>query len=190
MHSLCGIIGSCRHLLSLTLFLPADSAAWTQSLCNSFNDVGDSPGLAELIPLLTLRAALQLKNLQTLTKDLEPSSSAPHCGGAGRHEGMDVGWRPKRDMSMWAVSQVSICHLHSAFTAVALILTLPDIVRQTSRNTQESPYSSIMRNLERFLNFTSSSRTFLEIDRSHPHRSQVSTSSLSHRCLFIVLNAC
>ena len=115
MHSLCGIIGSCRHLLSLTLFLPADSAAWTQSLCNSFNDVGDSPGLAELIPLLTLRAPLQLKNLQTLTKDLEPSSSAPHCGGAGRHEGMDVGWRPKRDMSMWAVSQVSICHLHCPF---------------------------------------------------------------------------
>ncbi|GAA6005903.1 hypothetical protein JCM11491_004055 [Sporobolomyces phaffii] len=84
MHSLCGIIGSCRQLLSLTLFLPADSAAWTQSLCNSFND---------------------LKNLQTLTKDVEPSSSDAHCGGAGRHEGMDVGWRPKRDMSMWAVSQ-------------------------------------------------------------------------------------
>ncbi|GAA5888193.1 hypothetical protein JCM16303_003773 [Sporobolomyces ruberrimus] len=84
MHSLCGIIGSCRQLLSLTLFLPADSAAWTQSLCNSFND---------------------LKNLQVLTKDVEPSSSEPHCGGAGRHEGMDVGWRPKRDMSMWAVSQ-------------------------------------------------------------------------------------
>ncbi|GAA5947716.1 hypothetical protein JCM3765_001047 [Sporobolomyces pararoseus] len=84
MHSLCGIIGSCRHLLSLTLFLPADSAAWTQSLCNSFTD---------------------LKNLQILTKDVEPSSTEPHCGGAGRHEGMDVGWRPKKEMSMWAVSQ-------------------------------------------------------------------------------------
>ncbi|GAA6064680.1 hypothetical protein JCM10212_006176 [Sporobolomyces blumeae] len=84
MHSLCGIIGSCRNLLALTLFLPADSAAWTQSLVTSFTD---------------------LRNLQTLTKDLEASSSAPHCGGAGRHEGMDVGWRPKRDMSMWSVSQ-------------------------------------------------------------------------------------
>ncbi|GAA5831034.1 hypothetical protein JCM3766R1_006212 [Sporobolomyces carnicolor] len=84
MHSLCGIIGSCRQLLSLTLLLPADSAAWTQSLCNSFND---------------------LKNLQTLIKDVDPSSTEPHCGGVGRHEGMDVGWRPRRDMSMWAISQ-------------------------------------------------------------------------------------
>ncbi|GAA5935838.1 uncharacterized protein JCM15063_001821 [Sporobolomyces koalae] len=82
MHSLCGIIGSCRQLLVLTLYLPASSAAWTQSLCNSFND---------------------LKNLQVLTKDVEPS--AVGYSGAGRQEGMDVGWRPKKDMSMWAVSQ-------------------------------------------------------------------------------------
>ncbi|GAA5878300.1 hypothetical protein JCM1840_002373 [Sporobolomyces johnsonii] len=84
MHSLCGIIGSCRHLLTLTLYLPADSSAWTQSLCNSFND---------------------LKYLHTLVKDLEPSADASGRGGAGKHEGMDVGWRPKRSMSMWAVSQ-------------------------------------------------------------------------------------
>ncbi|GAA5909592.1 hypothetical protein JCM6882_003466 [Rhodosporidiobolus microsporus] len=134
MHSLCGIIGSCRHLLSLTLYLPADSSAWTQSLCQSFVD---------------------LKHLQTLTKDLEPSLPSSHFpsapfsstyapiayrsftvpadsddavggsgggargggegrtrkwsdnrgGGAGRSEGMDVGWRPRRSVSMWAVSQ-------------------------------------------------------------------------------------
>ncbi|GAA5949421.1 hypothetical protein JCM21900_004057 [Sporobolomyces salmonicolor] len=84
MHSLCGIVGSCRHLLTLTLYLPADSSAWTQSLCNSFND---------------------LKYLHTLVKDLEPSADASGRGGAGKHEGMDVGWRPRRSMSMWAVSQ-------------------------------------------------------------------------------------
>ncbi|GAA5994009.1 hypothetical protein JCM11641_006595 [Rhodosporidiobolus odoratus] len=103
LHSLCGIIGSCRQLLHLTLYLPADSSAWTGSLCQSLVD---------------------LKNLQTLTKDLEPSlptsyspplpftpnpfssSSSrwkdPRGGGAGKAEGMDVGWRPRRSVSMWA----------------------------------------------------------------------------------------
>ncbi|GAA6016641.1 hypothetical protein JCM10207_000131 [Rhodosporidiobolus poonsookiae] len=130
MHSLCGIIGSCRQLLTLTLYLPADSSAWTTSLCQAFVD---------------------LKNLHTLTKDLEPSlgtsysppipyarpapaasasastsrrrrtnaaNAAPYVlgpsarelngsrgGGAGKAEGMDVGWRPRKSVSMWAVSQ-------------------------------------------------------------------------------------
>lgn len=39
MHSLCGIIGSCRGLLSLTLYLPSDASAWTMSLCQSLIDV-------------------------------------------------------------------------------------------------------------------------------------------------------
>ncbi|GAA6002013.1 uncharacterized protein JCM10292_001797 [Rhodotorula paludigena] len=83
MHSLCGIIGSCRQLLTLTLYLPSDSSAWTQSLCQSFVD---------------------LKNLHTLVKDLEPSNDG-RGGGAGKHEGMDVGWRSRKSTSMWAVSQ-------------------------------------------------------------------------------------
>ncbi|TNY22244.1 hypothetical protein DMC30DRAFT_349246 [Rhodotorula diobovata] len=83
MHSLCGIIGSCRHLLTLTLYQPADSSAWTNSLCQSFVD---------------------LKNLHTLIKDLEPSSDGKG-GGAGKNEGMDVGWRARKSSSMWAVSQ-------------------------------------------------------------------------------------
>lgn len=84
MHSLCGIIGSCRTLLTLTLFLPADASAWTQSLCSSLVD---------------------LKNLHTLTKDME--RSGPGVPGSGRREGMDVGWKPRRNFSMWSVSQVS-----------------------------------------------------------------------------------
>ncbi|GAA5912027.1 hypothetical protein JCM8208_006462 [Rhodotorula glutinis] len=83
MHSLCGIIGSCRHLLTLTLYQPADSSAWTNSLCQSFVD---------------------LKNLHTLIKDLEASSDGKG-GGAGKNEGMDVGWRARKSTSMWAVSQ-------------------------------------------------------------------------------------
>jgi hypothetical protein len=43
MHSLCGIIGSCRNLLTLTLYMPIDSAAWAQSLCQSLVDVCPSP---------------------------------------------------------------------------------------------------------------------------------------------------
>ena len=39
MHSLCGIIGSSRNLLTLNLFLPAGATAWTQSLCTSLTDV-------------------------------------------------------------------------------------------------------------------------------------------------------
>ncbi|GAA5851888.1 hypothetical protein JCM8547_000088 [Rhodosporidiobolus lusitaniae] len=109
MHSLCGIIGSCRYLLTLTLYLPSDSSAWTGSLCQSFVD---------------------LKHLHTLIKDLEPSLSTSFSppllpgtysststnggnkwsdyrgGGAGKSEGMDVGWRPRKSVSMWAVSQL------------------------------------------------------------------------------------
>lgn len=85
MHSLCGIIGSCRTLLSLTLYLPADASAWTQSLCSSLVD---------------------LKLLHTLTKDMDRSSGSSG-GGAGRREGMDVGWKPRRSVAMWSVSQVS-----------------------------------------------------------------------------------
>ncbi|SCV67189.1 BQ2448_5835 [Microbotryum intermedium] len=83
MHSLCGIIGSCRTLLSLTICLPAEATAWTQSLCSALVD---------------------LKLLHTLVKDLDPSrEGAP---GAGRAEGMDVGWRPRKSTSMWSVSQL------------------------------------------------------------------------------------
>lgn len=39
MHSLCGIIGSCRTLLSLNLSFPTEATAWTQSLCQSLIDV-------------------------------------------------------------------------------------------------------------------------------------------------------
>ncbi|GAA6054824.1 hypothetical protein JCM3770_004091 [Rhodotorula araucariae] len=84
MHSLCGIIGSCRHLLHLTIYQPAESSAWTNSLSQSFID---------------------LKYLQSLTKDLEPSSDGKG-GGAGKSEGMDVGWRARKSTSMWAVSQL------------------------------------------------------------------------------------
>ncbi|BGP52290.1 hypothetical protein JCM10450v2_008261 [Rhodotorula kratochvilovae] len=84
MHSLCGIIGSCRHLLNLTIYQPAESSAWTNSLSQSLID---------------------LKYLQTLTKDLEPSSDGKG-GGAGKSEGMDVGWRARKSTSMWAVSQL------------------------------------------------------------------------------------
>jgi hypothetical protein len=85
MHSLCGIIGSCRSLLSITLYLPADSSAWTQTLC---------------------AALMDLKVLHTLNKDLVPTKETAR--GEGRHDGMDIGWRRKKKMSMWAVSQVSL----------------------------------------------------------------------------------
>lgn len=39
MHSLCGIIGSSRNILTLDLFLPEGATAWTQSLCQSLVDV-------------------------------------------------------------------------------------------------------------------------------------------------------
>jgi len=82
MHSLCGIIGSCRTLLTLTVFLPSDSAAWTQSLCQSLVD---------------------LKLLHTFTKDLVRSTDT--VKGSGRNDGMDVGWRPSKTFAMWSVSQ-------------------------------------------------------------------------------------
>ncbi|KAL8281247.1 hypothetical protein RQP46_006281 [Phenoliferia psychrophenolica] len=82
MHSLCGIIGSCRTLLTLTLYLPSEGSAWTQSLCSSLSE---------------------LRLLHTLTKDLVKSKEG--CRGAGRHDGMDVGWRPNKSFAMWSVSQ-------------------------------------------------------------------------------------
>ena len=87
MHSLSGIIASCRTLLTLTLFLPSEASAWTQSLCNSLVD---------------------LRFLHTLTKDMEiaPHAAGGATTGAGRHEGMDVGWKQKRSVAMWSVSQV------------------------------------------------------------------------------------
>ncbi|KAM0747401.1 hypothetical protein T439DRAFT_383518 [Meredithblackwellia eburnea MCA 4105] len=84
MHSLCGIIGSCRTLLTLTLYLPADGSAWTQSLCSSLVD---------------------LKYLNSLTKDLVKSSKSKGIEGAGSEDGMDVGWRPAKSFAMWSVSQ-------------------------------------------------------------------------------------
>lgn len=111
MHSLCGIIGSCRHLLTLTLYQPADSSAWTNSLCQSFVDVRPrlsllSSPLSESA-LIPGRVPAQLKNLHTLIKDLEASSDGKG-GGAGKNEGMDVGWRARKSTSMWAVSQVRL----------------------------------------------------------------------------------
>ena len=84
MHSLCGIIGSCRTLLTLTLYLPSEGSAWTQSLCSSLSE---------------------LRLLHTLTKDVVASKEGRR--GAGRHDGMDVGWRPNKSFAMWSVSQVS-----------------------------------------------------------------------------------
>lgn len=83
MHSLCGIIGSCRTLLTLTLYLPSEGSAWTQSLCSSLSE---------------------LRLLHTLTKDLVQSKEGRR--GAGRQDGMDVGWRPNKSFAMWSVSQV------------------------------------------------------------------------------------
>lgn len=85
MHSLCGIIGSCRLVLNVTLYLPSEAAAWTQSLCASLND---------------------LRFLHTLTKDLERSKTDGVGSGAGKREGMDIGWRPRKSVAMWSVSQV------------------------------------------------------------------------------------
>lgn len=82
-HSLCGIIGSCRQLLSLTLFIPIEASAWCQSICSSLQD---------------------LRHLNTLTKDLEPTNA--ERTGAGHAEGMDVGWKPRKMSSMWSVSQL------------------------------------------------------------------------------------
>lgn len=86
MHSLCGIIGSCRNLLTLTLYMPIDSAAWAQSLCQSLVD---------------------LKSLHTLTKDLYETGKHPKNKRAvGKKEGMEVGWVKRKKPAMWAVSQL------------------------------------------------------------------------------------
>jgi hypothetical protein len=52
MHSLCGIIGSCRNLLTLTLYMPIDSAAWAQSAtiphsCQEKDKIQDGEQLEE-----------------------------------------------------------------------------------------------------------------------------------------------
>lgn len=39
MHSLCGIVGSCRNLFTLTVYLPMESSAWSQSFFKSLVDV-------------------------------------------------------------------------------------------------------------------------------------------------------
>ncbi|GAA5881862.1 hypothetical protein JCM1840_006818 [Sporobolomyces johnsonii] len=83
MRSLLSIISSCTRLVSLTLYLPGHSSAWTQSLslCDSLRG---------------------LEHLRMLVKDLEPSASG--CGDADGQEEMDIGWRPRFGKSMWAVS--------------------------------------------------------------------------------------
>ncbi|SCZ96134.1 BZ3500_MvSof-1268-A1-R1_Chr8-1g10027 [Microbotryum saponariae] len=114
MHSLCGIIGSCRTLLSLTICLPAEATAWTQSLCSALVD---------------------LKMLHTLVKDLDPSrEGAP---GVGRAEGMDVGWRPRKSTSMWSVSQLlkPLASLRSLTT-----LRLCGISSDSSTNPPTAPH--------------------------------------------------
>lgn len=119
MHSLCGIIGSCRNLLTLTLYMPIDSAAWAQSLCQSLVDVClplSSPiGCSQVLLVLTtlpvlfsVRPTIQLKSLHTLTKDLYETGKHPKNKRAvGKKEGMDVGWVKRKKPAMWAVSQVS-----------------------------------------------------------------------------------
>ena len=118
MHSLCGIIGSCRNLLTLTLYMPINSAAWAQSLCQSLVDVclplssriGCSQSLTcpDNVAGLVLRPTTQLKSLHTLTKDLYETGKHPKNKRAvGKKEGMDVGWVKRKKPAMWAVSQVS-----------------------------------------------------------------------------------
>ncbi|KAK4056082.1 hypothetical protein OIO90_002813 [Microbotryomycetes sp. JL221] len=83
MHSLCGIVASCRNVLRLTVFMPMAASAWTQSLFKSLMD---------------------LTHLRELTKDLKPSTERNR--GAGYKEGMDIGWRPTTGSSLWSVSQL------------------------------------------------------------------------------------
>ncbi|BGP28126.1 hypothetical protein Rt10032_c17g5856 [Rhodotorula toruloides] len=83
MHSLCGILGSCRYLLSVSLYLIADTTAWMNSLC---------------------QALIDLRLLQELNKDLAPSGKGD-LAGAGSEEGMDVGWKASASPSMLSVSQ-------------------------------------------------------------------------------------
>ncbi|BGP04052.1 hypothetical protein RTBOTA2_006855 [Rhodotorula toruloides] len=83
MHSLCGILGSCRHLLSVSLYLITDTTAWMNSLC---------------------QALIDLRMLQEFNKDLAPSGEGD-AAGAGSEEGMDIGWKPSASPSMLSVSQ-------------------------------------------------------------------------------------
>ncbi|GAA6044814.1 hypothetical protein JCM8097_009119, partial [Rhodosporidiobolus ruineniae] len=198
MHSLCGIIGSCRHLLTLTLYLPADSSAWTQSLCQSFVD---------------------LKSLHTLTKDLEPSTplsllpSSRHSsnfatdlilgpggdsskrwtdhrgGGAGKSEGMDVGWRPRRSVSMWAVSQ-----LIKPLSTLRALTTLRLCGLSSDSSTLPTPTTHGLRLTEVVLvevNITNTDLLLLLGDAKHLERFTLWRSSLlSKRGLAHVLKRC
>ncbi|POY72762.1 hypothetical protein BMF94_4169 [Rhodotorula taiwanensis] len=86
MHSLCGIISACRTLQTLTLYMPSDSAAWTQSLCHSLGSLGD---------------------LHTLIKDLHPPESSVEVEDEiGTLEGMPIGWATRKNTATWAVSQL------------------------------------------------------------------------------------
>ena len=82
MHSLCGIIGSCKKLVNLTLRFPEQSAPWANSLCQS---------LAEL------------RLLQTLTKDLE--AIEPGEEGPGTREMMTIGYKHKESFAVWSATQ-------------------------------------------------------------------------------------
>lgn len=148
MHSLCGIIGSCRTLLTLTLYLPSDASAWTQSLCSSLID---------------------LKLLHTLTKDMEPSWEG--ASGAGRREGMDVGWRPRRSVAMWSVSQVRLgggsCRAGELMRCAVL---------EAAGDAQELAYSSTVWNLVRLVDVSSDRSALLSPHRGRSHRSQARSS--------------
>lgn len=82
MHSLCGIIGSCRKLVHLTLLFPEQSSPWSNSLCQSLTE---------------------LKLLQTLTKDLEKVE--PGEEGPGSREMMTIGFKHKDSFAVWSATQ-------------------------------------------------------------------------------------
>jgi hypothetical protein len=82
--SLAGIIVSCRSLLSLSLYLPLESSAWSGSICSSFTD---------------------LKLLHTLIKDLDKSGEGG-VPGIGAREGMDIGWSARKNIAQWSISQL------------------------------------------------------------------------------------
>lgn len=157
MHSLCGIIGSCRTLLNLTIYLPQEASAWTQSLCSSLHE---------------------LKLLHTLTKDLVRTREGKR--GAGAREGMDVGWRAQKSFSMWSVSQVSICHLAQVEDELLLTRNGQIIVHETSRHVEVTSYSPSLRHLLRLVHNASSDATPLSPYGSNSNRSQVSLPSFQH----------
>jgi len=82
MHSLCGIIGSCHKLVHLTLLFPEQSSPGSNSLCQSL---------------------IELKLLQTLTKDLEKME--PGEEGPGSREMVSIGWKHKESYAVWSATQ-------------------------------------------------------------------------------------